>query len=118
MNNTDVTEFLAFFNEAEKCGAVCAELVLPWTEEFARLDGLTMPWHLPCVACESCHPDIPAAIIAIYAAENPTLHMPVPVCDACWAKGQKRLAIRVQKVIRKVLPDVLIHFVMEEASHG
>jgi NAD-dependent dihydropyrimidine dehydrogenase PreA subunit len=114
MNNTDVAEMLAFINEAQACGAVCAELVMPWTEEFARLDGLTMPQHPSCVACESCRPDIPAAIIDIYAAESPTMHMPVPVCEACWAKGRKRLMIRTQKVIRKVLPDVLIHFVGEE----
>lgn len=114
MNNTDVAEILAFLDEAEACGAVCAELVMPWTENFARLDGLTMPVHPPCVACMSCRPDVPAAIIDIYTAESPTMHMPVPVCDVCWAKGQKRLAIRTQKFIRKVLPEVLIHFVMEE----
>lgn len=118
MNNTDVAEILAFFTEAEACGEICAELVMPWTEEFARLDGLTMPWHPPCVGCMNCRPDIPTAIIDIYAGENPTLHMPVPVCERCWGKGQQRLMTCVQKFIHKAVPDVLVHFVIEEASLG
>ena len=99
--------------EAERAGAVYAELFLPWSKGFDELDGLTMPYHPGCLACDH-RPDIPFAFAVIYAVEDATLQLPLPICEACAAnKTTPRLQKAVRKSLRGLMPNISIEFVME-----
>jgi hypothetical protein len=113
----EVADFMRLGEEAVRAGTVYAELVMPWTLEFAELDGKTMELCPPCVGCGTRATDGPYAFCNIYAVENATLHMPLVICSSCALQPTGWLQKKVRQQLRGLMPDVKIEFVMDAGVH-
>jgi hypothetical protein len=111
--NRDVEDYLRLAEEGQRAGVVLAELHLPWTEGFAALDGLTMPFSPPCPACGVRPDNGPYAFVDLYAASGASVHMPLGICAGCAYQGPAWLQKRVRKLMRGLLQETKIEFVME-----
>jgi hypothetical protein len=113
-NSTQATEeLMALEAEIHACGGAYAELIFPGTEEFERIDAITMARQPRphCLACKDI-PDVPAAFVSIYACEGETTCLPIPICVTCARrKDTEQLQAAVRKLVETWAPGATIQFV-------